>query len=205
MSCLSLERIYDYLEGELSARERKSFDRHIDACPRCRRALDARRTIAEAAGSLPPLEVPADFVRAVMADLPSPGAAVPVEERAPRRRPSRLALALTGASALGAIGVATLLIAGNGIPGIFIGVGRSLQTTSLSVSPDIFKAARIITLLRRLASDLLAWLLEIFDIAASFIDSDVRIAIVGIVFVAMMAGGLLYARKLILERNHDQS
>ena len=202
MTCPALERIYDYLDGGLSARERESFERHIAGCSGCRQALADRRAIAEAAESLPPFEVPADFVRGVMAGLPSPAAA---ENRAALPRPLRLSWALTGVSALGATAVAISLIAGNGIPGIFLGLGRSLKMTTLSVSPDILKAARVLSLFRRLAEDFLARLLDGFEIAASFIGSDVRIAIVATAAVLMIAAGAFFARKLILEKSHDPS
>jgi anti-sigma factor RsiW len=69
MSCLKIDDIYTYLDGGLSAEERKILEGHLDGCPRCRAALEDRRRLAEAAASLPPIELPADFSRQVMARL----------------------------------------------------------------------------------------------------------------------------------------
>jgi anti-sigma factor RsiW len=201
MICPSLERIYDYLDGSLSADDRAALEAHLDGCPGCRRALEDRRAIAEAATSLPELEVPDDFVAGVMTRLGLPDA-----EKAPakRARAFRLAPVLTGASALGAVAVAISLITGNGVFGIFLSLGRSLQATALSSTQGILKAARVVINLGRMAADFLSGLVEGFRIATSFIGPEVQIAVVATVLVATLAAGIAYGRKFRLEKDHGQ-
>jgi anti-sigma factor RsiW len=201
MICPSLERIYDYLDGSLSAGERAEFEAHFAGCPGCRRALAERRTIAEAATSLPPLEVPDDFVLGVMTRLDRPDAE---EARAKRGRALRLAPILTAASALGAGAVAISLITGNGLFGILLGLGRSLRATALSSTQEILKAAKIAIHLGRMAAEFLSGLIEGVAIATSFIGPEVQIAVVATVLLGTLAAGIAYGRKLHLEKDHDQ-
>lgn len=201
MICPALESIYGYLDGALSAGERAAFEAHLAGCPGCRAALAERRAIAEAAISLPAIEVPDDFVRGVMSRLSH----LPAEE-APtvRARVSRLALGLTAASALGAVAVAISLITGNGLFGIFLGLGRFLQTTAVSSSQAILKAAKVVFHLGRMAVEFLSGLVEGFRIAASFIGPEGQIIVVTTVLVATLVAGILYGRKLNLEKRHGQ-
>lgn len=201
MICPSIERIYDYLDGSLSAGDRAAFEAHLAGCPGCRRALDERRAIAEAATSLPPLEVPDDFILGVMShlDLPAP-------ERTPEKRARgfRFAPALTAASALGAVAIVVSLITGNGLFGIFLGFGRSLRTTALSSTQGILKAAKVVIHLGKMAADFLSGLVEGIGIATSFIGPEVQIAVVATVLIGTLAAGIACGRKLHLEKDHDQ-
>jgi len=72
MSCLTAERIYRYLDGELDQAELREFEQHLDGCPSCRRALAERRLVTEAAVSLPSLELPPDFSSRVMERIDKP-------------------------------------------------------------------------------------------------------------------------------------
>lgn len=201
MSCPSLERIYEYMDGGLSAGERASFEAHLAGCSVCRTALAERRAIAEGAVSLPDFDVPDDFVQGVMSRLSLPaGAESPVK----RARPFRVAPALAGASALGAVAVTLSLITGNGLFGIFLGAGRILRTTALSSSQGIVKAARLALVFGRMAVEAFSRLLEGFMIAASFIGPEVQIAAVVAVLAGTVAAGLLYGRKLQMEKDHEQ-
>lgn len=199
MICPAIERIYDYLDGGLSAGDRAAFEAHLAGCPGCRRALDERRAIAEAATSLSPLEVPDDFVLGVMSRLD-----LPALEKAPakRARGFRLAPVLTGVSALGAVVVS--LITGNGLFGIFLGLARSLRTTALASTQGILKAAKVIIHLGKMAADFLSGLIEGVGIATSFIGPEVQIAVVATVLIGTLAAGIAYGRKLHLENDHDQ-
>ena len=197
MICPALESIYEYLDGGQSAAERAAFEAHLAGCPGCRAALAERRAIAEAAISLPAIEVPADFAGAVMSRL----SARPAEEApAARARAPRLAAVLTAASALGAVAVAASLITGNGVFGIFLGLGRFLQTTAVSSSQAILKAAKIVFHLGRMAVEFLSGLVEGFRIAASFIGPEGQLIVVATVLVATLVAGVLYGRKLNMEK-----
>jgi len=66
MSCLTVDQIYLYLEGELAADERRAVDHHTAACEKCRASLEERRILLQAAESLPAIDVPADFSCRIM-------------------------------------------------------------------------------------------------------------------------------------------
>ncbi len=66
MSCLRIDQIYLYLEGELSFEETQSAREHISSCTKCKRAVDERELLVKASKSLPPLEIPPDFTQRVL-------------------------------------------------------------------------------------------------------------------------------------------
>lgn len=201
MTCATLERIYDYLDGGLSAAERAAFEAHLAVCPGCRRALAERRTIAEAATSLPPLEVPGDFVGGIMSRL---GSSAPQAAPAKRVRGFRLAPVLTGASALGAVAVAVSFVTGNGLFGIFLGLGRTLRATAFSSAQGILKAVKVLLHLGKMAADFLSGLIEGVGIATSFIGPEAQIAVVATVLLGILAAGIAFGRKLHLEKDHER-
>lgn len=49
-----MELVTDYLEDELSARDRRRFEAHLRRCPHCTEYLDQMRTIIRLTGSLTP-------------------------------------------------------------------------------------------------------------------------------------------------------
>lgn len=66
MSCLSAEKIYMYLEKELSPPEEKRVERHLSRCLKCRNALEERKFFLQAVEGLPSWQVPANFSQQVM-------------------------------------------------------------------------------------------------------------------------------------------
>jgi anti-sigma factor RsiW len=65
--------LIDYLDGELSAAERRTFDEHVAECPDCVAYLDSYRKAVRLGKSAcrqdgaVPSDVPEDLVRAVIA------------------------------------------------------------------------------------------------------------------------------------------
>jgi len=116
MSCLRLDQVYLYLEGELDAAGRRLVDLHLDCCPACRRAVEARRALHEAFLTLPPLDVPPDFSRRIL-------------DRIPARAASPLVWLAALASATGALLLVFLgagLVTGRSLPAILVLLSRSL-------------------------------------------------------------------------------
>lgn len=73
MNCLTLGKIYSYLEKEVSSSEKEWIEHHLRTCPRCREAVEERRLLLQASESLPFLEVPTDFAQRVMTRIkPAP-------------------------------------------------------------------------------------------------------------------------------------
>jgi predicted anti-sigma-YlaC factor YlaD len=115
MNCLRLEQIYLYIEGELEPAERRLVERHLDLCPGCRRAVEERTVLHEAALTLPPVEVPPDFSSRVL-------------DRIPAWSPAPLARLMVFAAAAGSFFLVVLgmvLVTGRSLPVILAFAIRS--------------------------------------------------------------------------------
>ena len=53
-----IERLNDYLDGDLDPRDHREVDSHLRRCDECRRALEDISAIVRAASELPPIEPP---------------------------------------------------------------------------------------------------------------------------------------------------
>ncbi len=104
MSCPSVDRLYDDLDGALTGAEKESVERHLQSCESCRRARAVRGRIAGAAADLPPFEVPPDFAAGVMAGI----AALPVPA-AKKLHPGLVWTAAAAAAAGAGIGLGMIL------------------------------------------------------------------------------------------------
>lgn len=56
----AVELVTDYLEGALSRRDRRRFERHLRACPNCSAYLEQIRATVALAGSVEPEELSAE-------------------------------------------------------------------------------------------------------------------------------------------------
>ncbi len=54
----AVELVTDYLEGALTPRQRRRFERHIRRCPNCRAYLEQMRLTIAAAAAGAPIELP---------------------------------------------------------------------------------------------------------------------------------------------------
>jgi len=69
MRCISIEQIYLYIEKELSPAEDREVHKHLATCPKCKKAVEERRLLLQAAESLPLWKTPPDFTQQVMARI----------------------------------------------------------------------------------------------------------------------------------------
>jgi anti-sigma factor RsiW len=68
IACKELvERVTDYLEDALPARERRIIDRHLAACDGCSAYVEQMRETRRLTGALQPEDVPAAGVDALLA------------------------------------------------------------------------------------------------------------------------------------------
>lgn len=67
MKCLGIDQVYSYLEKELSSEENKKIEEHLATCLKCKKALEERSLLLQAADSLPLWQIPPDFTQQVMA------------------------------------------------------------------------------------------------------------------------------------------
>lgn len=56
----AVELVTDYLEGKLSLRQRRRFERHLRGCPHCTTYLEQIRSAVHLAGELGPEPLDAD-------------------------------------------------------------------------------------------------------------------------------------------------
>jgi len=66
MKCLEINKIYDYLEGEISPEERIEIEKHLSTCPTCSRILRERKILLESIKEIPKIEPPPDLVDKIM-------------------------------------------------------------------------------------------------------------------------------------------
>jgi anti-sigma factor ChrR (cupin superfamily) len=64
-----IERLNDYLDGDLDPRDHREVDSHLRRCDECRRALEDISAIVRAASELPPIEPPERIWESVAASL----------------------------------------------------------------------------------------------------------------------------------------
>jgi anti-sigma factor RsiW len=58
----AVELVTDYLEGTLSGRDRRRFERHLRACPNCSAYLEQIRMTIRLSGEVAPDDLPPDAV-----------------------------------------------------------------------------------------------------------------------------------------------
>lgn len=76
---LEIERLNEYLDGDLDPRDRRIVESHLSGCESCRRGLDELSALVRAAGELPPVEPPDRIWESIAASL---------RERAPLSQPA---------------------------------------------------------------------------------------------------------------------
>jgi len=194
MSCLSLEQVYAYLEGELAASERRNFEAHLVRCPQCRRAVEDRRALLDAAASLPPFEVPDDFTAAIVARL----------GRVPRRVTvlSWAGAALAGLASFAATVVVATLLTGHSLSETFLVLNRFVWTNVRRLAFASAKAVKYLYLLGKILIEILGHILAWFKVATSFIGPEAQAAAVGAGVVILIAAGVLWRWKFLPERSH---
>lgn len=72
MKCLEINKIYDYLEGEISSEERIEIEKHLSVCPKCSRILKERKILLESIKEIPKIEPPPDLVNKIMDKIIGP-------------------------------------------------------------------------------------------------------------------------------------
>jgi anti-sigma factor RsiW len=96
-SCVSdtwMKRLSDYLDGDLSADERKALEKHLESCSSCAATLEELRRVVHEAGRLEDRPPTGDLWPGIEGRLPAQPRAVPaVESR--RRTPSRWVFTLS--------------------------------------------------------------------------------------------------------------
>jgi hypothetical protein len=143
-TCLRLEHIYLFLEGELGPYDAAKLEEHVETCAACRDVLAERRVLHEAFKTLPPFEVPEGFARRVMDALPVPEA----------RRPAWLAPLVAAVAALSVGLLGFNLFTGTSVLEVLLSVNGFVGSVLSRLAPLLVKTLKLLNILFKVASDL---------------------------------------------------
>ncbi|MBN2205840.1 MAG: zf-HC2 domain-containing protein [Candidatus Aminicenantes bacterium] len=181
MTCLTPDRLYRYLDGDLRPEEAADVEAHRTACVRCRERIEESRALAQAASSLPDLELPAGFAESVMNRI--------VRAEAPHR--SWLAILGIGLGALG-VSLGTLILAsGQSAAGLLLGFGRGSLHTLQGLVVLFLKFFKVLLLAVKILPELAGTGLRgLSRVSGSF---PVEILAGTVLVTIALASGLLFA------------
>lgn len=189
MKCLTLDRLYDYLEGLLEEQEKKEVDRHLFACGRCRQVAEDRRRMLEASRTLPSLELPADFTRRVMR------AAFPKK----RPQPRWLWGLAAGLASLLLFSALLAVLSGQKWPELMADSSRMLWTVLQSGISFVAKAVRLITTLFKVIVQLVQAIWEGLNVLSELITpATLALTLTGLILIT--AASYFGFRKLLVRR-----
>lgn len=193
MDCLSLERLYSYLEEDLGEPERIAVEAHLASCPKCRCVFEERKLLLQAAETLPPIEVPPDFAKGIM-DRLSPAPA----------KPNFLRWPAAGFTAFVAALAVVTLLGGDSLSQFFIRLTRGLWGYAQNVVYVLLKIVKYISLSFKILTQIAGQLLEGLKILTSFIGPEMQIAFVCATILIIIGGGLFWSRKFFSEKNNEK-
>jgi predicted anti-sigma-YlaC factor YlaD len=173
MSCLKIADIYAYLEKEFSPAQTEKIEKHLSSCPRCREAVEERNLLAEAASSLPDLDMPADFAEQVMARI------VPVK----RRLPAWLIALAAGLSALVFFLIIVLIFSGKNALTLLANVNHSFWEYAKNATVFMAKLVTLLVLAGKVLSSLTQSLYKGLTLLTTLISPGVQIFIMTLTLV----------------------
>lgn len=201
MDCLSAEKIYRYLDGDLSAAEGAALEAHLAVCSECRTAVEARRRIGEAAACLPAFDVPADFASRVMEKIES----VPAPAPARTSVLGWLGAAVAGVSALGLTYVLIAVLSGTGLSQAFIRLNGILWGAVRGSAYYAVKGLKILVLTVEVFVRLVGRALETLQAMTAVIGPEIQAFVVGITILLLIAGALWLGRRYSFAENRHEN
>ncbi len=199
MSCPSVDRLYDDLDGALTGAEKEAVERHLQSCESCRRARAVRGRIAGAAADLPPFEVPPDFAAGVMAGI----AALPVPA-AKKLHPGLVWTAAVAAAAGAGIGLG-MILAGAGSAAWLSRIGPAFGAQLRNAAAFAAKGGKLLFLGGKIILGVSRGVLEFLRSTAEILGPDGRAVLIGGTLVILISGGVFLRRRLpVSERTHEK-
>ncbi len=188
MRCLRIEQIYLYLEKELPPAEEREIHKHLAACPKCKKAVEERRVLLQAAESLPLWKTPPDFTQQVMARI-FPKRASPL---------AWLGAAASGFASMILAIVIFALVTGQSLSSLIISIYHTSLDFLKNLPPLFAKILKVASLLVKILQQLVELLVKGLTLLTTIISPQVQIILiaVAIIFIASSIYGI--RRKLLI-------
>jgi hypothetical protein len=199
MTCLDLERLYSYLDGDLAGRDKEAVVEHIAACTACRDALEERRHMLQAAETLPGLELPGDFAKTVLDRIPS----APVPRTAKTKVSVWWMAAAAGTATFGVAMVAAALLTGHSLAELLPALNRFLLNNFQGFASALAKGAKYVYLALKILVQLAGKILEALIRLTSYAGPEAQIVLVGVTVLIVLGCGFLWNLRFSMEKNHE--
>ena len=176
MNCLTVEKIYEYLENELQGPDRKAVEKHLSECSKCAGAVEERDLIIQAAESLPDLNLPPDFSLGVLNHL----------------FPPKISLrgwltALSGGVAAALLSFAAyFIINGYNSANTFINFYRALLDTFRNLSVMAAKFLKTTTLLFKVMVKIVGYGIKAVVGVANLLNTETQLVLIALTLVFSM-------------------
>jgi predicted anti-sigma-YlaC factor YlaD len=198
MNCLNLERLYAYLEGDLSSAEKQDIESHLAACPKCRDAVEERKRMLQAIDSLPAFEVPPDFTKSVMDRIST----APLEAKVTIF--GWLAAAAAGFLAVAAALSIFALVSGQNLIQFFIRLNHGLWSYVKDAAFMLVKIGKFLMLAFKVVRELLGQILESLKVFTSLISPEAWAIFICGALLLILTVGVLWGRRFWLEKHHEK-
>ncbi len=187
MRCLGIDQIYLFLEKELSPSEHKKIEDHLASCPKCKNAVEERRTLLQASESLPIWETPPDFTNQVMLQI--------FPEKISLR--SWLTATAAGFSSIILTLFALFLLSGNNLPDLLTEFSHALLDIVRNFSILSVKLFKVVSLLIRIIYRFGRLIVEGFAHLTTIISPEVQIILITFTLI-LSASLVLGVRKKLM-------
>lgn len=199
MTCLNLEILYAYLDGDVAGRDKQAVEEHISACSACREAVEERRHLLRAAETLPDLDLPGDFAKTVLDRIPS----APASQAAKTKASVWWLAAAAGTATFGVAMAATALLTGHSLAELLPALNRFLVSNFQGFASALAKGAKYIYLGLKILVQLSGKILEALIRLTSYAGPEAQIVLIGATVLIFLACGFLWNRRFSMEKNHE--
>lgn len=167
MGCLTIAQIYLFIENELPADEIQKIEKHLSTCAKCRKAVEERRILVQAAESLPEVELPPLFTEQVMAKI------------FPTRIPLRVWIRATASGLLAMIFAFFLfyIISGKNLADLFVSINKFLLPALRALSTGVVKVFKLFWHLLNIFAQFFDFAIKGFGKLTTILGPEVQIGI----------------------------
>jgi len=199
MNCLIIDRLYAYLDGDLSPTEKEEADRHFASCESCRIALATRNRIAKTAESLPAFKIPEDFSAQIMARIPS------AQVRRRRKTWGWPAAIAAGAVTITSGFFLTALFSGQGVPVLLQKAAEAFGGYLHDAANFAIKSLKIIVLAGKLVGDIAGQILNTLRAITDMIGPETQAILAGGSLLILITGGVFLRRRIVFAGRHHEN